>query len=303
MGASKPTTHKVKKGDTLIGIAKKYGHRDWKAIWDAPENKAVVKKRKDPKKIDTGDVLHIPLNAKQQKENDAELLKLNDARNAEAQALKVLDNEVTRLEARVKLYDSLIKGEVEFTKSLVAQLKANLAGMKKWADGVDAVAMLTQMGVNLGSVAKSGAAATKASGEALTKLNQKALKDASGVVTGPIAPLLAKATQQWKTDDNAALATIGILLDSWNKMTSPSFWAHTYVQMTENGKSWSEAVTMDIGDDIKQRIKEVVARSADNIKKFQAHKKAAEASLTVTQGMIKGSSARIKAYEKSAAAF
>ena len=39
-------------------------------------------------------------------------------------------------------------------------------------------------------------------------------------------------------------------------MTSPSFWANAVVQMKE-GKTWSEAMTREVGADIKERIKMV----------------------------------------------
>lgn len=296
-------THKVKKGETLIGIAKKYGHKDWKAIWKAPENKSIASKRKDPEKIEPGDALVIPLNAKQRKENDAKLLALNEARNAELQLCTGLTNQVQRLQRSIKLYDELIQSNVQSTKRIVDDLKKNLAGMKKWGDGVDAVAMLTQMGVSLGKIAKTGQAATKASGAALKKLNDEAAKEAVGIATGPLKGEALKAAGKLKKQDSTAVAIIGILADSWNKMTSPSFWAHTYVQMTENGKSWSDAVTMEIGDDIKQRIQQVVANSAKHIKKLQAKQQALKAELAAIGGLAKGCRARIQAYEKAAAAF
>ena len=295
--------HKVVKKETLTGIAKKYGHKDWKKIWEAPDNKALAKKRKAPEKIEPGDILIIPLSAKQQQENDKEFLALNEARNAELALCDAMAGEIARLEKRIKVLDELIKGQVEWTKGIVADLNKNLAGMKKWGSGVDAVAMLTQMGVSLGKLASTGAAASKASGEALKKLNDEALKQATGIATGPLKGEAMKAAGKLKKQDSTALAVVGILADSWNKMTSPSFWANTYVEMTENGKSWSDAVTSDIGSSIKERIKSVVANSAAQIKKLQAAQKAATAELAEIKGEIKGCEARIKSNEKAAENF
>ena len=52
--------HKVKSGETLGAIAKKYKVKDWRTIWEADENAALVKKRKKPEKIQVGDELVIP---------------------------------------------------------------------------------------------------------------------------------------------------------------------------------------------------------------------------------------------------
>jgi hypothetical protein len=61
-----PDKYKVKKGDTLAGIAKQFHHAKWQTIWNAPENKSLVSKRKKPEAIEPGDQLTIPLNEKQQ---------------------------------------------------------------------------------------------------------------------------------------------------------------------------------------------------------------------------------------------
>ena len=55
-----PKKHKVKSGETLSVIAKKYKIKDWKTIWEAPENKDLAKKRKKPESIQAGDTVMIP---------------------------------------------------------------------------------------------------------------------------------------------------------------------------------------------------------------------------------------------------
>ena len=52
--------HKVKSGESLSAIAKQYKVKDWRTIWEADENQALVKKRKKPEKIQVGDELVIP---------------------------------------------------------------------------------------------------------------------------------------------------------------------------------------------------------------------------------------------------
>jgi len=63
---SRTEIYTIKKGDTLTEIAKKYQHRKWETIWDAPENKPLVAKRKKPQLVQPGDQITIPPNEKQQ---------------------------------------------------------------------------------------------------------------------------------------------------------------------------------------------------------------------------------------------
>jgi len=52
--------HTVKSGESLSSIALKHGFRNWKTIYDAPENEEFRKKRPDPHLIKVGDVVMIP---------------------------------------------------------------------------------------------------------------------------------------------------------------------------------------------------------------------------------------------------
>ena len=54
------SVHTVKKGDCLSSIAKQYGFRDYKVIYDDPNNKDFKKARPDPNVIYEGDELFIP---------------------------------------------------------------------------------------------------------------------------------------------------------------------------------------------------------------------------------------------------
>jgi hypothetical protein len=53
-------SHTVVDGDTLIGIAAKYGFRTWETIWNDPGNASLREKRPDPQVLDAGDVVVIP---------------------------------------------------------------------------------------------------------------------------------------------------------------------------------------------------------------------------------------------------
>lgn len=52
--------HTVVDGETLIGIAAKYGFRTWETIWKHAGNDGLRAKRNDPQVLDAGDVVFIP---------------------------------------------------------------------------------------------------------------------------------------------------------------------------------------------------------------------------------------------------
>lgn len=292
--------HKVKKGENLTVIAKKYHHKDWKPIWDAPENKQIAKSRGAPEKIQPGDVLVIPLNEQEKKEVCEQQARLQAERDAEVVLQKALNAEALRFKTRMQICDALSKAYVSSTQRIVDELRANKAAMKKWGEGVDVAKELATMGVNLGKLASTGAKASQAAGDALERLNKQAAKEATDMLTDPLKNQAVKAAATLKDKKSWVSATVGILADSWDKMTSPSFWAHTYVQMTENGKSWSEAVTMDIGEDIDRRIKEYIQKCADDVGKLKPERKDVEKRLSEVQGFLGECAQRIKAVEANA---
>lgn len=54
--------HKWNKNDTPDKVAKAFGFKDFKAIWEYSPNKAIAKKRKKPESLEAGDELEIPAN-------------------------------------------------------------------------------------------------------------------------------------------------------------------------------------------------------------------------------------------------
>jgi len=54
------TNHTVKQGECLVRIAAQYGFRDYRVIYDHPNNQEFKKKRPNPNLIYPGDVIYIP---------------------------------------------------------------------------------------------------------------------------------------------------------------------------------------------------------------------------------------------------
>ena len=291
------TTHKVNKGEKLEDIAKKYGHRDWKTIWKAPENKGVVSRRAKPEAIQPGDLLVIPPNEKQAKETAAKLATLQQARAGNMKLRQTLESELNRIQRKVRVFDELIQGNRESTEGIVRELERNLSGMKKWADGVDVAATLAQMGttlVKLGGLAKQS---TKVGGEALKKINEEAIKEVAGLATDPLKDASIKSVATLKSRIGTGLGYVGVVADSWGKMTSPSFWANAYVHRKEG---FSKAMTSEIGDDIEERIRWVTAEGAKQVKRLQEQQSAIKAQLAETQSLMRECDARIKWNEQEA---
>jgi N-acetylmuramoyl-L-alanine amidase len=54
------SSHTVKQGEHLSGIAQNYGFRNYEVIWNHPNNADLKKKRVNPNVLYPGDVLYIP---------------------------------------------------------------------------------------------------------------------------------------------------------------------------------------------------------------------------------------------------
>ncbi len=55
-----PTTHTVEQGETILGIAKKYGFFNWEDIYGHPDNEDLRNLRRDPFTLYPGDKVIIP---------------------------------------------------------------------------------------------------------------------------------------------------------------------------------------------------------------------------------------------------
>jgi spore germination protein YaaH len=263
-------TYKVKKGDTLAAIAKQFGHKKWEPIWNDRENKALVSKRRKPEAIQPGDQLTIPPNEKQQKEGEA----------SEKQAQKTqqgLEDLSEKLKKQITIYDDLIKQNEEMNEQVIKELEDCLKGMKKWSKGVDAAAAvatgLAGMRKELMKLGTLGRKALSARGEELKKV----AKEVAGVAKD-IAQERGKDKAQeqalkfaadQKESSSTLVALAGFAAEAYDKISSPSFWAGTVVQLRDD-KSWSEAVSTDITEEIEQRIKVLQTQSAQRVKQLEA---------------------------------
>jgi len=50
----------IRKGDTLIRIARRFGLRSWRSIWYYERNRELLQRRGSPRRIRPGDVIYIP---------------------------------------------------------------------------------------------------------------------------------------------------------------------------------------------------------------------------------------------------
>lgn len=297
MGAQ--VTHKVIKGDTLEGIAKKY-KSDAKEIWKLAENKAIVAKRGKPESIQPGDALVIPPNAKEAKENAKKLEALRQGRESNAQLRKVLQGEQERNQRRLKVYRELLTYNRTMTEKIVQELHGNLGDMKSWATGVDVAAVVATIAVSITKIAALGWKGASASGAALEKINQEALKELVGMHKGLVEEGAVDAAAKLKDRNDSALGYVGVLADSWDRMTSPSFWAYAAVQKME-GKTWSEAACADVGDEIEQRIKDAQRNGQEQELKLLQKIKEVEAADGENQKLLRECDTRIGHFEKEAA--
>ena len=250
-------THKVAKGDTLEGIAKRYGQRDWRAIWNALPNKGIVSKRRKPESIQPGDLLVIPPNEKEIREKAAKLAALQTSRDANQRLSTTLQAEIARCAKGFNVLSDLIPATVRHTQQVIAELEADLASMKNWESGVDTAKALVDLAGPVKKLGEAGLKAATGGAKELARFVEEGRKLADDVKRdSDMDKAIGAAADALKDDENPAVAALGILADSYQKMTSPSFWANAIVQMKQ-GKSWSEAMTREVGADVRERIKMV----------------------------------------------
>lgn len=287
MAASVPkpkANHKVQKNETIEKIAKKYGFSKVKDIWDYPKNAKLKKLRKDPKKIEPGDIVVIPaFNDKERKEIGELHKKYLYAANMEKLAAARFA-ETAKAELQLAAaFDRLGKKYAEDGERFLKEYIKSVSKAKAWSDGVDVANMV------IGIVSALKSLATK-SIQASETLAEKGVKEFEKVYQSMVAdskvfmyaPLTSEATKQTgKALTNAKYGAFqdakifaGQVIESYGKWTSPSFYGQALVIWSEKGKTWNDAATFDLQRDAKETIARMRKENA-RIKKLAADKAAA----------------------------
>lgn len=252
-----PRAHKIRKGETLIWIAKKWKHRKWQDIWDAPENAALKKKRGAPEAIRPNDVLHIPYTLEEQRA--IIVAKLALLAQAEAER-KLASTFVSRSEAASHASDLAMQRYKQADKDFadtIDMLRDCYNAAKKVSDAADAANTAATVVVNVGKLARTSGKAAKAAGDELAELNRKALGEAFGVVAHPLEKLALKAGADYLLKEENEISEVGNAvgaLGAWyDEITNPSYWAGAIARM-RTGSSWSEAFAYDAKVELKSKI-------------------------------------------------
>lgn len=280
----KPRKHKVAKNEDIKSIAKKYGFKDWKEIWKHPGNKALASKSKDAPNLQPGDILTVPaLNEKERAEHREKVRTLG-------MAITVENGVMAKFIQRAKVSNDLADICEKQAASAVAniekmkkELQASASSAKNWSNGVDMAAAVIGVIKGLSDIAQKSAKysatyAEKGAEEAM-KIYKSLRSDAFGFAYGPATNTAYQAVGKELTNDGEISTTklfIGETINSWGKMTSPSFWGKTFIALRD-GKNWSEAATYDYQAEVKLQIAKLEKEANRLSKEFKARAKTARA--------------------------
>ena len=257
--------HTVKKGESLDKIAKSYGFKSFKEIYNDPVNAKFRKTRPDPKLIQPGDQIVLP---------DPQM---------PADQRKSLSALIRALEADLATMEKAAAEHQAFSKKLRNEVNSCKNKVKNVANGVDAAALIIGLVTSLGKITVAGYKATTASAKVTAKLNKEALKELGKMHVDMVSPAIQKGAQSAAQNSMKVVSAAGVLVDSFYNMTSPSFWAKTIVKADENGMlrkigsgkfgegwdAWSKAVTWDPMEEFDAVNRQLTAQSA-KIAKAQA---------------------------------
>ena len=253
-------TYKFKKNDTLEKIAKSWGVAKASYIWDDPMNKSVKSKRKKPDALVPGDILHIPYTLKQKKAILEKKLHYLDLIDGEAALAAHFAKQSDLFAAAARRADARIKELQKSRDDLEKYLLRIEKDVKATSQAVDIAAAVLTLLVGL---SKTAAKAAKASGDELVKLNKEAMKQITGVPAEKAKGAAKEAGVKYLLDPKNEISmvglTVGTLSESFDKMTSPSFWATTISRMRTSGKgltweSWVDASTFDLKQEITNQL-------------------------------------------------
>lgn len=241
--------HKVTKSDKVIQIAKKYGHKDWKVIWKDPKNKPLVKKRKDPERIQPGDIVVIPPTQKELAEAAKYATQLQEAMIAEMeheayclefakQFSRLAETNKNSAKTSRKSYDELIWK----TKYVAGRADGTSADV----DFVNDIVGLFMTGVG---VATSGAKAATVESKAQAAAEKDFSKAISKASISPIhkhayAEMTKFLEKSAKSGSQSAMFAAEVM-KAFDNMKKPSFWGQAVARYSQ-GASWEDVTSTDI---------------------------------------------------------
>lgn len=299
----KAKEHTVGKKETIEKIAKNYGFKDWKEIWKYPKNKLLVSQRKKPAALAEGDKLMIPaLNDKEREEYRTRQRELNMAIGFDKFAADKFAERAEHEVAAAEKAEAMAKEYDEKTKAMMLEMAQSAKSAKNWSDGVDLAAAVIGIVRSIGKIASMSKQASEAIEKQLTKKFDKIygemVGELNGMTTGPVTSEGQKAVGKYlTTKQNDLLLAVGSTIESWGKMTSPSFWGTTVIAISD-GKSWSEAVTYDYQKEMKDKIVDMDNERKRIVKSLNKQATAARAHAANCEKEAAACEKRIKACRK-----
>ncbi|MBM1691581.1 LysM peptidoglycan-binding domain-containing protein [Sulfitobacter geojensis] len=277
----KTTVHIVKKGESLDKIAKSYGIINFKKIYEDKVNAKFRKTRPNPNLIQPGDKIIIP----------------NYALTADKR--KTLGALINTIETRIKGNQALRADLMKTTKELGGEIQTYQRKFKKTAQATDAAATVLTLFISLGKIVSKGAKMAKMSASEVAKANKEILKEVVDMKTTALEPALQAGAQSMAKQSNQVVMVLGVGLDSFFNLTSPSFWGKTWIKARDEGMfkkiasgkfgdgwdAWSKAVTWDPNAEFDKMISNMKAQTLRNTQSIDKLIAADEALLKQLKGV------------------
>ncbi|MGC1505990.1 MAG: LysM peptidoglycan-binding domain-containing protein [Sulfitobacter sp.] len=237
----KTQVHTVMKGENLDKIAKSYGLKSFKDIFNDPVNAKFRKQRPKSDLIQPGDKIIIP----------NQTIPKN-TRNSITKLIKWVEDRIRSLEDDVKFFEK----QGAMTDSQIANAQS---GFKKTSNAIDAAAFMIGFMRSLSKIVSIGAKQSTMTAAKIAESNKEVVaivvdtrKEMRNVALGKGAEAMTKST-------HGAVAAVGIIADSYFKISSPSFWGSSYMKAYDEGlfkklaagkfgeswDAWSKAVTWE----------------------------------------------------------
>jgi len=292
-------TVKVKKGETVEGIARKYKLRDAKALWSAPANKAVADKRKKPENIQPGDELVIPPSEKALKEAAAKLAGLKRSRETNVRLRVILRSRTARAAQSFNVLEGVIRASKAHQAELIDKLQDDYNTMKNIELGVDTAASLLRILMGkVSELAGKGEQLAAKAGSQLGKMAELAKGEIEDVVKDKVEDAATEAAldELKKAKDDPVADALVKLSGAWEAIQKPSAWANT-VNGIRQGKSLSQAAKAEVGDELRERMAWVGNDFARHVHQLGAALKAARTRMTTEAAALKACEDRIQALD------